>query len=76
MLLAQRIKLILEAHSLTQNDVAERCGISPSADGQFERQASKCKIETLSKVAFALNVSLPFLVDSDNKNVKEMQNKL
>ena len=76
MLLAKRIREIREAHKLTQVAVAIICEISPSAYGQIERKANKCTFETLRKIAVALGVSVPFLVDVENKNLKELKNKL
>jgi transcriptional regulator with XRE-family HTH domain len=68
MILANRIRKIREAYSLTQSEVADICKISTSAYGQIERKASKCSYETLSKIADAIGVSLPFLIDINNNN--------
>lgn len=76
MLLANRIRLIREAYNLTQSEVADKCNISTSAYGQIERKASKCSFETLLKIAKAIGVSLPFLIDLDNESFKEAKNKL
>lgn len=65
MQLAQRIRNIRERKNLTQAEVADLIGISPSAYGQIERKASKSTFETLSKITNALGVSIPFLVDID-----------
>jgi len=56
--------------------VAYKCDRSPSAYGQIERRASKCSVETLLKIANALEVSLPFLVDIKNTIFVEEKNKL
>ena len=76
MLLANRIRNIREACNLTQSEMASICNISPSAYGQIERKASKCNLETLQKIACALNVSLPFLIDIENCSLQEVKNKL
>lgn len=76
MLLANRIRNIREASRFTQSEIADRCDMTPSAYGQIERKASKCTFETLTKVANALGVSLPFLVDLENNNFVEEKNKL
>lgn len=67
MRLAERIRKIRELHDLTQAEVANRCNISSSAYGQIERRAGSSSYETLQKVANAIGVSLPFLIDVDNE---------
>lgn len=76
MLLANRIRKIREAYNLTQEEVACRCNITPSAYGQIERKAGNSSYETLCKVAKALNVTVLFLLDVDNPNHIETKNKL
>ena len=76
MKLAERIRNIREANGLTQAEVAYTIDISPSAYGQIERKASKCTIETLTKIASAIQVSLSFLVDIENSNFQDEKNKL
>jgi transcriptional regulator with XRE-family HTH domain len=71
MLLAHRIRKIRESYNLTQSDVAFKCGISSSAYGQIERRAGKCSFDTLSKVANAIGVTTPFLIDIGNERFIE-----
>ncbi len=61
---------------MTQEDVASKCDISTSAYGQIERRASNSTYDTLLKIAKAIGVSLPFLIDIDNQNYLEDKNKL
>ena len=67
MFLANRIRKIRETQKLTQEDAAFICGISASAYGQIERNAHKSTYETLIKIANALNVSITFLIDTENE---------
>ncbi len=67
MFLANRIRKIRETQNLTQEDAAFICGISASAYGQIERNAHKSTYETLIKIANALNVSITFLIDTENE---------
>jgi transcriptional regulator with XRE-family HTH domain len=60
---ANRIRKIREAYGLTQAEVAFKCEISPSAYGQIERMAGNSSVRTLEKIAVAIGVSLPFLID-------------
>ena len=71
MLLANRIKQIREAYGLTQLEVAAKINISASAYGQIERRAGSSSFDTLQKIADAIGVTLPFLVDIKNPCFKE-----
>ena len=75
MQLANRVRQIREAYGYTQAEVAYKCGMSPSAYGQIERKAGNSTFETLEKIAHAIGVSLPFLVDLCNIQYIE-KNKL
>jgi transcriptional regulator with XRE-family HTH domain len=66
MKLAERIRQIRLIQNLTQEEVAERCGMAASSYGQIERKASTSSFETLNKIAHALNVKISFLVDMDS----------
>ncbi len=76
MLLANRIRGIREAHNLTQEDVAFKVKISPSAYGQIERKAGNASYYTLVKIAKGIGVSVLFLIDLDNPHFAEKKNKL
>ncbi|MCU0422983.1 MAG: helix-turn-helix domain-containing protein [Bacteroidia bacterium] len=66
MFLSDRIRKIRVAKMLTQEQVAQKCGISSSAYGQIERNAQHSSYDTLKRVAEALSVSLLFLIDTEN----------
>lgn len=67
--LNQRIRKIREGKNLTQEEVAAKCGMSASAYGQIERNASKSTYDTLLKIAQALDVSITFLVNIENEAI-------
>ena len=71
MILANRIRAIRESYNLTQAEVATMINISPSAYGQIERKAGSSSFDTLDKIATAIGVSLPFLVDTKNPSYTE-----
>ena len=71
MILANRIRAIRECYNLTQAEVAGKINISPSAYGQIERKAGSSSFDTLNKIADAIGVSLPFLVDIKNPSHTE-----
>jgi transcriptional regulator with XRE-family HTH domain len=75
-LLSNRIRKIREAYGLTQSEVADRMDISYATYGEMERNANHSSHETLSRIAAAIDVSLLFLLDTDNKNYKEEKNSL
>ena len=67
MLLTTRIKEIRLSKKLTQVDVAERIGVTQPTYSEYEIMASNCAFYTLEKIAKALNVSVPYLVDINNE---------
>lgn len=71
--LAKRIRLIRKDKNLTQNQVADLIGVSQPTYSEYETKAGNCAYYTLEKVAKALGVSVPFLVDVKNEFFKENQ---
>ncbi len=76
MLLGERIRKIREEKGWTQAEVADRINISSSAYGQIERKAGQSSFATLCKIAYALDVTVLFLVDLENENFLQEKNKL
>lgn len=58
----ERIRAARLRAGLTQQELAEKIGISYQGIGQWERDARKPKIETLSKIADAVGAPVPFLM--------------
>lgn len=58
----ERIRAIRHARGLTQEALAERCGISFSFLGHIERGTRKMSLETLATLSEALNCSLDELL--------------
>jgi transcriptional regulator with XRE-family HTH domain len=71
MLLSDRIRKIREAYNLTQGEVAEKMGISPSTYGEMERNAENATFQTLSRIAESIGVSLLFLIDTNKEEILE-----
>ena len=63
----EKIKLIREAKGFTQEQVAEKLGVSPTAYGNIERGDNDPKLSKLEKIAEILGIRLPELVDSSEK---------
>ena len=69
--LAKRIRLIRKEKGLTQIQVAEAIGVSQPSYSDYETKAGNCAFYTLQKIAKALDVTVPFLVDVKNEVFKE-----
>lgn len=63
----KKIRLIREAKGLTQEQVAEQLGVSPTAYGDIERGDNDPKLSKLQKIAEILEISLSELVDLSEK---------
>lgn len=63
MSIGKNIKQARKRAGMTQKELGEKLGISQAAVGQFEKENSNPKLETLRRIAIALNVDLDELVD-------------
>ena len=63
MALAQMIAYYREKRGLTQRELADKAGVSPGAIGQYETGRTKPRIETLFRIATALEVTVSELFD-------------
>jgi transcriptional regulator with XRE-family HTH domain len=63
----EKIRLIREAKNLTQEQVAEKLGISQSAYGDIERGDNDPKLSKLQKIADTFEMQLSELVDLSEK---------
>ena len=60
--IGENIRQARQKAGLTQKELGEKLGVSQAAVGQFENDKSTPKIETLQKIATALNIKLSELV--------------
>ncbi|MFI3220392.1 MAG: helix-turn-helix transcriptional regulator [Methylococcales bacterium] len=67
MLVNEKIRLIRETKGLTQEQVAEKLGMSPSSYGDIERGENDPKLSKLQKIAEILEMQLSELVDLNEK---------
>lgn len=58
----QRIRAVRKEQGLTQKELGELLGVSASAVGQFETNKKPPKIETLDRIAVALQVPITYLI--------------
>ena len=63
----EKIRLIRETKGLTQEQVAEKLGISPTAYGDFERGDNDPRLSKLQKIAEILEMPLSDLIDLSDK---------
>lgn len=66
MKIGENIRHARQKAGLTQKELGEKLGISQAAVGQFESDKANPKIETLMKIATALNIKLSELVPINN----------
>ena len=66
MKIGENIRHARQKAGLTQKELGEKLGISQAAVGQFESDKANPKIETLLKIATALNIKLSELVPMNN----------
>ena len=63
----EKIRLIRETKGLTQEQVAEKLGVSPTAYGDFERGDNDPRLSKLQKIAEILEMPLSDLIDLSDK---------
>lgn len=71
-IVGDRIKQSREALQMTQSDLASKSGLTPAAISQFETGDRDPALDSLNKLADALEVSVDFLIGrtEDLKDVK------
>ncbi|MNI34771.1 HTH-type transcriptional regulator Xre [compost metagenome] len=62
----ERIALLREKQSLTQEDLANKLGISRAALSHYETSRREPDYETMSKIASFFNVSMDYLLSRSN----------
>lgn len=64
MSIGKNIKQARKKAGLTQKELGDKLGVSQAAIGQFEKENSNPKLETLHRIAAALRVNIEQLVDN------------
>lgn len=62
--IGQRIRNYRTQQKLSQEELAEKCGLHPTYIGQVERGEKNATIESISKIASGLSVSLSTLFEN------------
>lgn len=61
--IGRRVRALREAHQWSQEQLAERAGLNRSYIGEVERGSVIASVVTIDKIAQALDLSLPELLD-------------
>lgn len=69
MTVGQNIKKIRLEKGLTQKQLAEKCGMFDSALRRIENGKQNPKIETVEKIANALNIPITDIIDNNTLNL-------
>lgn len=64
--LAERMKYLRESRSLTQKDLAELAGISQATIAHIEKETKDPSVETLEKIAKALDIHIATLFSTND----------
>lgn len=62
-----RIKMLREEHHLSQEQVAERMGVSLNSYGKLERGETKLTLEKLEQIANIFDMDIVELINSEDK---------
>lgn len=62
--IGQRIRSYRIQNGLNQEELAEKCGLHPTYIGQVERGEKNATLESISKIASGLNLSLSKLFEN------------
>jgi transcriptional regulator with XRE-family HTH domain len=69
MQVSEKLKFIRHIKQWSQEEVAHRLGISPSAYGSMERGETKLSLERLEELAKVFEIELTQLLDVSEKNI-------
>ncbi len=62
---SENIRKVRKQHGLTQDAVAERCGLSAKYIGELERAEASPSLDSIEKLARGLNVDMLLLIGDD-----------
>lgn len=65
----EKIRVLREDHSYSQEDMAEKMFISPNTYGKIERGETRLTLEKLEKIAAIFNISVVDLMKDEEKNI-------
>ena len=66
----RRVADLRKAYRMTQEDLAEKLGVSKKHISEIERGLAACSIDLLMDMSFALRVSTDYLLTGDSKDIR------
>jgi len=66
----ERLKMLRESRSITQDELAEELGVSKQAVSQYERGVRRPDFETLSAICDLFNVSTDFMLGKSDHTTR------
>lgn len=72
--ISSNLKKIRKDRSLSLENLAQMSGVSKSMLAQIERQESNPTVNTLWKIALALNISFTSLIEGEDEEIKIVKN--
>ncbi len=73
MYLSKRIAVIRKTKALTQEEMADRIGITQAAYSLYEKESGNLSFNTINKIANALGCSIIFLIDIQSNIYDEVE---
>ena len=67
--ISQNIRTVRKAYGLTQEEIAEKIGVTPEYYGQLESGNKAPSLETLINIAESMHVSIDLLVYGSNRDL-------
>ena len=71
----KRIQSARKQAGLSQKQLGERLGVSGSMIGQYETDQRRPKIQTLQKIATALNTTVSFLISDPSEGILDNEDR-
>lgn len=73
MYLSKRITMVRKTKALTQEEMADRIGITQAAYSLYEKESGNLSFNTINKIAIALGCSTIFLIDIQSNIYEETE---
>lgn len=75
MTFAKRLRELRQLNNITQIEMANKLGLNRVTYTNYEREKSEPSISTLKEIATIFNVSIDYLIDFEDSNIKEKSKK-
>ena len=72
--LGEIIRSLRNTNGMTQKELADKLSISPSTIGMYEQNRREPDLDTLSKIANVVNVTIGYLAETEKSNEADLPN--